>query len=72
MPHYAIYGTSSHTNTYVIIKLLILAGSCFLPVFINDINEIEGHCSPALHLEIYFNEDVMKQNVFWMEDNDSK
>lgn len=72
MPHYVIYHTSSHTNKYVIIKLLILADSGSLPLFTNDINEIEGHCSPTLHLGIYFNEDIMKQNVFLIEDNDSK
>lgn len=57
---------------YVIIRLLVLADSCSLPVFTNDINEIEGHSPPTLHLEICFNEDVMKQNVFLIEDNDSK
>lgn len=64
--------TCSYCNMYVIIKLLILADSCSLPLFTNGINGIGGLCSLQSHLETCFNEDIMKQNIFLVEDNDSK
>lgn len=64
--------TCSYCNMYVIIKLLILADSCSLPLCTNGINGIGGLCSLQSHLETCFNEDIMKQNIFLVEDNDSK